>query len=270
MTSWDELWIKAKKPFCVLLFLATLAATVLAQSPIYGCVLLFILLAQKIVQYQVSKKYQTPFTWPYFIPMPNFFGTMGAVLPMEQSAPNRRALFDIGIAGAITGAILAVPAILYGVFNSTFAVIPTEGTHMFLNKPLILQWISRVILGSAPAGQDIVLHPVALAGWAALFINCINMIPLGHLDGGHVMHALLGKNAKFLSYLVIVCFTYLGIQFHPIWIFFLVVTVLVSFKHPDPLETTQPIGLKRLLVAIGLYLLLALCFTPIPFELKLI
>lgn len=269
MTSWDDFWIKAKKPFCVFLLLATLASTSLAQGPAYGFTIVFILLAHEMGHYWMSKKYGVLTTWPYFIPMPNIFGTMGAVISMESSMPNRKALFDIGIAGPIAGIVLATPAMMYGLSLSHFASIPTEGTQLVLGEPLLFQWMSQLILGPTPAGQDIVLHPVAFAAWAVLFVTCLNMIPLGQLDGGHVMYAIFDKHTHWIHYAIIVIFTYLGIQYHPIWIFFLVVTILVSFKHPPPQDTSQPIGIKRILLAIGLYLILALCFTPIPFELKL-
>lgn len=262
MTIW-------KKILCVFLFLATFASTSLAQGWMFGLTIVLLLLAHELAHFFTSRKYGVSATWPYFIPMPNIFGTMGAVISMNEPMPSRKALFDIGISGPLAGIILAVPAMIYGLSLSHIDSVPSEGVYLFLGEPPLFQWLSALMLGPVPQGQHVVLHPVAFAAWAVLFITAINMVPVGQLDGGHVVYALFGKQARFVTYIAIALFLFLGIQYHPIWIFFLVVTVFISFWHPDPIDTHSPIGARRVILAALTYLLVALCFTPVPFELKI-
>lgn len=252
--------------FHIILFGATFATATLIQGVLYAISIMVILLAHELGHYFTCKKYGVKATFPIFIPMPNILGTMGAVIAIKSPIPHRRALFDIGISGPLVGLVFAFPAIVLGLTLSEVQFVPKDGMSLFLGEPLAFQWLAHLIHGPLPQGQDILLHPIAFAGWAALFVTSINLLPVGQLDGGHIVHAILGRNAKWVSWFVIAALIYLGHQYHPMWYIFTVIILLFVFRHPDPIDPVAPINRKRLLLGLFTYLLMILCFTPIPFE----
>jgi len=250
------------------LFIATFLMATWVQDSVYALTIMTILLAHELGHYFMCKKYGVEATFPIFIPMPNILGTMGAVIAMKSPIPNRQSLFDIGIAGPLVGLIVALPAIVIGLFLSDVVVIPKNGYALFLGEPLLFSWISSLIHGPIPENHDLVLHSIAFAGWAALFVTSINLFPVGQLDGGHMIHAMLGRHAHWVSWLTIGVLVFLGFQYHPMWFIFTVIIVLFVFRHPPPIEHVTPISRSRHILGLFTYALLFLCFTPVPFEFR--
>jgi membrane-associated protease RseP (regulator of RpoE activity) len=181
---------------------AELQATpaLILQGLPYAVSLLVILGCHEMGHYLMARRYRMRVTLPYFIPVPFFLGTFGAFIQMKSPVPHRRALFDVGIAGPLAGLIVAVPLLLWGLSQSTVVPIPEEGASLLSfealdpKASLMLTLLSKLVLGSAVAAdQAIHLHPVAIAGCLGLVVTALNLMPVGQLDGGHIVHAMYGQ-----------------------------------------------------------------------------
>jgi membrane-associated protease RseP (regulator of RpoE activity) len=233
-----------------------------------------ILLAHELSHYFVARRYGSPVSLPYFIPMPNLLGTMGAVITQKAPMRDRKALFDIGIAGPLGGLVLAIPLLIVGLSLSVVQP-PPPGLDTALQEGNSLLYIALkyLVFGQIlPSnGQDVWIHPVALAGWAGLLVTMINLIPVGQLDGGHVSYALLGRKAWSLGYVLIAAmlgwggFLLLrGNQAGGFWALWGVINLLLNRKHPPPLDDVTPVNPRR--VALGIFMLVVfiLLFMPSP------
>ena len=187
---------------------STLFTTYLAGGKLYALSLFLILGAHEFGHYFAGVKNGVRTTLPLFIPAPPglfLLGTFGAMIAIKDPIPNRRVLMEIGVAGPIAGFIVAVPTLIIGLFFSEI-VAPTGERGFSFGSSVIMIVLSKAILGVTPlsADFDIQLHPIALAGWVGLFVTAINLFPIGQLDGGHILYALLGKKSqiwdKFFSY----------------------------------------------------------------------
>ncbi|MEO1392894.1 MAG: site-2 protease family protein [Cyanobacteria bacterium J06634_5] len=176
----------------------------LRQGLAYGISLMVILGVHEGGHYLATRYHQLKSTLPYFIPVPFFLGTFGAFIQMRSPMPNRRALFDIGIAGPLAGLVVSLPILLWGLAHSTVVplVMPLEeGTSQLLtfealdpSRSMLLLVISKLALGSAlQADSALQLHPVAISGCLGLIVTALNLMPVGQLDGGHVVHAMYGQ-----------------------------------------------------------------------------
>lgn len=165
----------------------------------FAATLLGILVIHESGHYVLSRIHRVPASFPLFIPgPPHFIGTFGAVIRMRSAIMNRRALFDIGVAGPIAGFVAAVVAILVGL--SLSHIVPRSQTYgLQLGEPLLLQFFAWMMFGPIPPTHDIVLHPIAFAAWFGFFVTAINLLPLGQLDGGHVAFAVLGGRQRTLA-----------------------------------------------------------------------
>jgi len=164
----------------------------------FAATLLIILVTHEFGHYVLSRIHRVPASLPLFIPGPPYFiGTFGAIIRLRGPIVNRRALFDIGVSGPLAGFIVAVVALVIGLNLST--VVDRTATHgLQLGEPLLLQFISWLVVGSIPPQADIVLHPIGFAAWFGLFVTSLNLLPIGQLDGGHVAYALWGsRNARW-------------------------------------------------------------------------
>src|SRR4026209_40197 len=160
----------------------------------FAAPLLFLLVTHDFGHCAVARMRGVPAALPLFIPGPPYFiGTFGVIIRLRGPIMNRRALFDIGVAGPLAGFIAAMVALVIGLNLST--VVDRTATHgLQLGEPLLLQFIAWLIVGSIPPQADIVLHPIGFAAWFGLFVTSLNLIPIGQLDGGHVAQTKKKKN----------------------------------------------------------------------------
>jgi membrane-associated protease RseP (regulator of RpoE activity) len=173
--------------------------TVLLRGLPYAVALMAILSIHELGHYIAARFYNVRATLPYFIPVPFFLGTLGAFIQMRSPVPHRKALFDIGIAGPLAGFLVTVPLLIWGLAHS--AVVPLSDASGLLNfqslNPrfsLLLTVLSKWALGSQlTAKMAIHLHPVAVAGYIGLIVTAFNLMPVGQLDGGHIVHAMFGQ-----------------------------------------------------------------------------
>lgn len=262
---------------------------------LYAASLLGILVAHEFGHYFAARFHKTATSLPYFIPFPALpFGTLGAFIRLKQPARNKRVLLDIGLAGPLAGMIVAIPVLLIGLSLSkvgTLPATPTEAvgqvlegnsllylaakfvvTGEFLPAPVdyggvspLLYWGRYLLLGlPVPfGGKDVLLHPIAWAGWAGLLITAINLIPAGQLDGGHTIYTLLGRRAVKLWPFIIVGLVILGIVWQG-WLIWAALIFFLGRTYAQPLEDITPLNSRRRAVAIFGLILFVLVFTPIP------
>jgi len=203
----------------ILLFLATALTTMIAgafhqgvdpfasfanllQGLPFSASLLGILLAHEMGHYLTSRHYRVPASLPYFIPVPTFIGTMGAIIRMRAMIGNRRVLFDIGIAGPLAGMVVALPVTFVGLYLSRIVPLGPETGGITLGDSLLFKFLIDAVFGNIPDWQTVELHPVAFAGWLGFFVTSLNLIPIGQLDGGHVTYGVFGLRHRILSRLV--------------------------------------------------------------------
>jgi len=236
--------------------------------------LMGILVAHELSHYVVARRYGSPVSLPYFIPMPNLLGTMGAVITQKAPMRNRKSLFDIGIAGPLGGLVLAIPLLFVGLSLSTVQA-PPPGIDQALQEGNSLLYIAAkyVVFGEVlPSnGMDVWIHPVAFAAWAGLLVTMINLIPVGQLDGGHISYALLGRRAWTLGYVLIAAmfgwggFLLLrGNQAGGFWVLWGFINVLMNRKHPPPLNDVTTVAGGRMVVGVLMLVVFILTFMPAP------
>ena len=255
--------------------------------------LLAILTAHEFGHYFAARKHKTRVTLPYFIPFPiSPFGTMGAFIRLQEPPRNKRVLLDIGLAGPLAGLLVAVPVLIYGLSLSTVQRLPQqippdyffEGNsllYLFLKylvhnrvlpDPISYQglqpffyWIRYFFTGTPlPHGAaDVVIHPVAYAGWAGLLVTAFNLIPVGQLDGGHLIYSLLGEKSKkiwplFFLILVALGFVWMG------WWLWAGLILIFGRSQAEPLDQITELNPARKFLAVLGLILFALVFTPVP------
>jgi membrane-associated protease RseP (regulator of RpoE activity) len=261
--------------------------------------LLAILGAHEFGHYLAGRYHGVHVTLPYFIPFPfSPFGTMGAFINMKEPPRNRRVMLDISIAGPLAGLCVAIPVLLLGLSLSTLDVLPTaaleqpslsiEGNSIlylfskFLifgellplpvsygDLPPLLYWLRYFFTGQPfPwGGMDVMLHPVAWAGWAGLLVTALNLIPAGQLDGGHLFFVRFGAPAAkrmlpfILGGLVVLGFVWNG------WWLWAGLVFLLGRRHAEPLDTITPLDENRRLLAVVALVVFVLTFTPVPLAL---
>jgi membrane-associated protease RseP (regulator of RpoE activity) len=193
---------------------------------------------------------------------------MGAIIRMNQLGADRKQLFDIGVTGPVAGLVVAIPATLWGLSRSeVVARAALQGTSMELGDSILFAALSRLMVGPVPEGYDILLHPVAFAGWAGLFVTALNLLPLGQLDGGHVLYALLGARSYPIALVAAAAFALTAIFVNPGWTVMLLLVLLLGIRHPPTADDGIPLGRRRRWVGVAALLFFVLSFTPDPINL---
>lgn len=280
----SRLWLS------VLLFVLTIASTIyvggqdldwntgvpffnLGAGLAFSASLLSILLAHELGHFVAARREGVAVSYPFFIPMPLFLlGTMGAFIAIKEPVPNRRALLAIGVAGPLAGLVVAVPVLLLGLALSPVrntaevqAALPNVGFFTEGNS-LLYAGAKMLVFGRflPSGGEDVYMHPVALAGWAGLLVTGLNLLPAGQLDGGHIMFSLFGPRvARISSMVVAVMLLGLGFLWSGWFLWAVLVAVLGQQRSPLLNEVTPLRGRWRWLAVFGL-VVFALVFTPIP------
>jgi len=225
-----------------------------------------ILLGHEMGHYFASKAHRTKATLPYFIPAPSIIGTFGAFIKMKSPILTRKALIDIGATGPIVGFILSLIACIIGLKMSK--IIPlTYGEDMFmLGDSILFSLLVKFTLGNIPAGQDVLLHSVAFAGWIGLFVTSMNLLPVGQLDGGHIAYALFGKWHFYISRTMLFFIAALGVFYWYGWLVWALLLVFLGVDHPPILVWESRLSLSRRIVGILSFIIFLLTFTPTPFN----
>lgn len=228
----------------------------------FSLTLLTILMAHELGHYLACLYYNVDATLPFFLPAPTpFTGTLGAFIRIRSMIHDKRVLFDIGIAGPLAGFLFVIPALGVGLaFSKVIPGINHQGTIQ-LGAPA-LQWVlERLVFPGVPAA-DIYLHPVARAAWVGMFATALNLLPVGQLDGGHIVYALLGRSHKWITQTFLLALVPMGKLWNGWW-FWAVLLFFFARKHP-PLYDYSEIGIPRVKLGVLALAIFLLCFSIAP------
>lgn len=231
--------------------------------------LMAILLVHEMGHYLTARHHGVAVTLPYFIPMPfSLIGTLGAFIRIRQVIPTKRALIDIGAAGPLAGFVVAVAAIAVGLPLSTVVPVasPDLAGGLRLGDNLIFLALVKLFAVPVPEGSDLLLHPAAFAGWVGLFVTCLNLLPVGQLDGGHIAYAAWGERHRTISRGVVAALVVAGVLGWKGWLLWGVLVLLLGTGHPPTLDGPLPLDPHRRRVGWLSLAVFVLTFTPMPFQ----
>jgi len=224
--------------------------------------LMSILLVHEMGHYMAARYHGVVVTPPYFIPAPSIIGTFGAFIKIKSPLPDRNALMDIGAAGPLAGVSVAIPILIIGLTQSEIKSVG-ELKGIALGTSILFDFLSRMVIGTVPQGYDVVLGPVAFAGWIGLLVTALNLIPVGQLDGGHIAYALFGS--RFTPFSRILPFVLFPMGFlWSGWMLWAVLLLFLGTGHPPPVDITVELTPGRRIVGYISLLVFILCFTPVP------
>lgn len=230
----------------------------------YSVPVMTILLCHEMGHFLQAHRYGVYASLPYFIPVPAPpFGTFGAVIAMEPRVGGRKALFDIGITGPLAGLAPTLVFLVIGLHYS-HSVLPTD-RETVIGAPLLFQFLAAQIVPAIREGQSLGLNPMAFAGWVGLFITSLNLIPIGQLDGGHVLYALLRRRAHKVATLLLFSAVFVVI-FEQLWNWsiMLVLLFLMGPIHPPTANDDEPLGIGRIILGWLTLAFIVVGFTPVP------
>lgn len=237
----------------------------------YSIALLFILGFHEMGHYTFSRKFGINASLPYFIPVPPFIifiGTLGAVIKIRSPILYRRPLVEIGAAGPIASFTLSIPITLIGLKLSTVAMGPAPEGALVFHESIIFKLLSWVAFGgSLPDNSQLILHPLAFAGWLGFFVTALNLLPIGQLDGGHLAYALLGRRYRVFADAAFILLVPLGLLW-PGWWVWAVLLIILGRKHPVVRDQDQPLSTRERLLIYSSLVIFVLCFMPKPISLS--
>jgi hypothetical protein len=245
--------------------LDTLPLTALWRGWPYALSVLLILGTHELGHYFAARHHGVGVTLPYFIPLPfGFFGTLGAFIQLREPMPNRKVLFDVGVAGPIAGFIVAVPLLMIGLFTSHVEPLPAD-QYLLEGNSILYAAAKYVAFGELlpSATQDVFINQVTKAGWTGLLITGLNLIPLGQLDGGHVVFTVFGKEARRL-YIPIVA-VFLALSFiNNVWLVWTILLFFLGRLYAVPFDMVTPLDRRRKWLAYAVMIIFVLVFVPNP------
>lgn len=240
----------------------------------YSLGLLAILGAHELGHFFTARRHGIRVTPPYFIPVPFALGTFGAFIQMRSPSENRRALFDVAVAGPLAGLLIAIPALLMSLQSSTpvpgdLTLSPSGSGGTSVGSSLLFALISKLSLGETlQYGHVVRLSPLAFAGWLGLLITALNLLPIGQLDGGHISRALFGGRigntisiVAMWSLFLLALFVWPGLMMWAIIVFF------IAGKSAPPLDDMTPLTPGRRWLGYASFVILGLILAPLPHSL---
>jgi membrane-associated protease RseP (regulator of RpoE activity) len=247
---------------------AILNPSILAQGLTFSGALLSILLAHEMGHYVACRRYGVSATLPFFIPAPPLFiaGTFGAFIKIRSAIPTRRALFDIGLAGPLAGFVVALPIAVAGILSLQPGP-PGLGHEITFNDPLLFRLLARAF---AVRLDNAAPNPYYMAAWIGLLVTSLNLMPVGQLDGGHGTFAVFGSQAHRwlgrVAFATMAIIAVLGWFWHGSpsgFLYTVLLGVMLMVRHPQP-QVMEPLGTKRIVIAIITLIVFALSFWPFP------
>jgi membrane-associated protease RseP (regulator of RpoE activity) len=230
----------------------------------FSFTLLLILGCHEFGHYYMSRKHNVDVTLPYFIPAPSFIGTFGAFIKMKSPIMDRRILLDIGAAGPLAGIIVAIPILFIGLVLSE--IVPetaTGGIH--LGTSILFSLLNWIVHGFMPDNASLILHPIAFSGWIGLLVTCLNLLPVGQLDGGHVAYAIFGYRQRILAKVILVMLLVLGFTGWSGWLVWAGLLLFMGVNHPPVTYEWVPLDRRRKAIGLITLTVFVVTFTPVPF-----
>jgi membrane-associated protease RseP (regulator of RpoE activity) len=201
-------------------------------------------------------------TAPFFIPFPAPIGTFGAFIRIRAPILYKRVLFDVAVGGPLAGFFLLLPALAVGVaYSKVIPGIADQGELVF-GVPLIVRLVEMAMFPGISAA-DIYLNPVARAAWVGVLATALNLLPIGQLDGGHVLYAIVGERSRILSRILVILLIPLGILYSYSWLLWAAFLFFFGMRHPVIYDRT-PLGRTRTALGWLALALFILCFTVEP------
>jgi len=242
----------------------------MAEGLAFSIPLIVVLLAHELGHYLACRYYCVDASMPYFMPAPVLIGTLGAFIRIRAPIYSKRKLFDIAVAGPVAGFSIILPVLAIGIAYSK--VIPgiAERGDIIFGVPGVIRLMEMLVFPGA-RGADIYLHPIARAGWVGVLATALNLLPIGQLDGGHILYAFVGQRAKLTSRVLAVCLVGLGWNRNPdgtlsytySWLVWALLLFLFAMRHPVIYDTSD-LGRRRRILGVAAVVMLALCFTRLP------
>jgi Zn-dependent protease len=227
----------------------------------FSITLLTILLAHEMGHYLTCRYYKIDASLPYFLPAPTLIGTLGAFIRIRSAIYYKRQLFDVGIAGPIAGFVFVIPALAIGLaFSKVIPGIAVQGDLVF-STPGILRILEALVFpGISPA--DIYLHPIARAAWVGIFATALNLLPIGQLDGGHILYSFIGDRHRKLSKVFVAALVPMS-YFSISWLLWAVLLFFFGLKHPTIYDGAQ-MGRGRTKLGLLALVMFIVCFSLAP------
>jgi len=238
----------------------------------FAASILAILASHEMGHYLMSRRHHLDVTLPFFLPgvpfPPPLPGTFGALIRIRSPILDKRALLDVGCSGPLIGMLVAVPVLVVGLKLSQIGALPPgAGFSVTLGEPLLFKLVSWLTLGPLGPNDHVLIHPVAYAGWLGLLITSLNLLPVGQLDGGHVIYALFPTWHRRISLACVGALVVFGILTWHGWLLWAALLTVLGTRHPPPYCDWIPLDRKRKILGILTILVFLLTFTPMPFNL---
>jgi len=226
----------------------------------FSLTLLSILLAHEFGHYLACVYYRIDASLPYFLPSP-FFGTFGAFIRIRSPIFSKRALFDVGIAGPLAGFVFLLPALAVGLaFSKAVPGISHQASLQF-GVPA-LEWMLRKAIFPGVDPADIYLHPVGRAAWVGIFATALNLLPVGQLDGGHILYSFWPRRHRQVSKALAFCLIPMG-WLWPGWLLWGIILLVLGRQHPVICDDST-LGDGRIRLGGIALIVFLLCFMFMP------
>ena len=248
----------------------------------FTAAVLGVLATHELGHYVLGRYHGVDVSLPYVIPFIFPFGTLGAIIRMRGQMPDRKTLFDIGVAGPLAGLAATILVTAIGLslppIEVPARVLERGGQAIVFNNPPLLNVIAT-LLGQPTEYTDpsVAVNPVIIGGWVGMFFTVLNLLPVGQLDGGHILRAILGEAQERVAALVPAVLLGLAAYLHYVqgnalnesvglWAFWGVFSAFIAFKGPaNPIDDSS-LDTPRIALGIATFALGALCFLLVPVE----
>ncbi len=231
----------------------------------FAVTLLSILLAHELGHYFACRHHHIHSSYPFFIPAPTLIGTFGAFILIRSPIRSSKALFDVGASGPLVGFLFALPPLAYGVLHArvipAFALDPNA--DVVFGVPLILKLMAAIVQPNAHA-SDLLLHPVGRAAWVGLFATALNLLPVGQLDGGHIVRSVSPRAHRWISLVLPLALVPLGIFLWKGWLIWAIILLCLRFFRMAPIYDPTPLDPNRRFGAFLALVVFLLCFMASP------
>ena len=248
----------------------------------FTAAVLGVLATHELGHYVLGRYHGVDVSLPYVIPFIFPFGTLGAVIRMRGQMPDRKTLFDIGVAGPLAGLVATLLVTAIGLslppIEVPARVLERGGQAIVFNNPPLLNLIATA-LGQPTeyADPSVAVNPVIIGGWVGMFFTVLNLLPVGQLDGGHILRAILGESQERVAALVPAVLVGFAAYLHYVqgnalnesvglWAFWGVFSAFIAYKGPaNPIDDSA-LGTPRIALGIATFAFGALCFLLVPVE----
>lgn len=248
----------------------------------FAAAVLGVLAVHELGHYALSRYHGVDASLPYFIPVPSFIGTFGALISIRGRIPDREALFDIGVSGPLAGLVAAIMVALIGLHLDPVQVpehvLESEASvQVELGYPPLLEllaWATGQQL--TYESSELVASPVIFGAWVGLFVTFLNLLPVGQLDGGHMVRSMIGERAETVASSVpaalfglaayLLVFADVSYNAPVLWGFWGLVTMALAYVGPATPIFDEPLDRGRIVIGIVTFVLGVLCFTPVPIQ----